>query len=242
TFMTSKPLKAWKPGWDFASSDVVDARGTLSTDALQSTRAIRTDVTTSAQIENQFDAIAYGKTAWVLRMAESYIGEEAFRNGVNEYIASNAYGNTAAEDFTRSMDRASSQPVAEVISSFIRQPGLPLITATSTCNAGSTTLTLTQQRFFSDLLATTKASPERWTSRRRRLSASRRRAPKRSRSACSRTTHRRVRNDRRALYDARERRSLSQMGEQLPTSGRSRSRMVAEEWGIASDFRSSGLG
>ena len=88
TFMTSKPLKAWKPGWDFASSDVVDARGTLSTDALQSTRAIRTDVTTSAQIENQFDAIAYGKTAWVLRMAESYIGEEAFRNGVNEYIAS----------------------------------------------------------------------------------------------------------------------------------------------------------
>src|SRR5207237_1300717 len=47
--------------------------------------------------------------------------------------------------------------------SFIRQPGLPLITATSTCNAGSTTLTLTQQRFFSDPLATTKASPERWT-------------------------------------------------------------------------------
>jgi len=162
TFMAPKPLKAWKPDWEFGATEVVDNRGTLTTDSLQATRPIRVDILTAAQAENSFDAIAYGKTAWVLRMAESYIGEDAFRKGVNAYIAENAYGNTAAEDFTRSMDRASSKPVAEVISSFIRQPGLPLVTATSSCDAGTTTLTLTQQRFFSDPLATSKASPEQW--------------------------------------------------------------------------------
>jgi aminopeptidase N len=150
TFMAPKPLKAWKPDWDFEASEVVDNRGTLATDSLRSTRAIRAEATTSAQIENMFDAIAYGKTAWMLRMVESYIGEEAMRKGVDEYIATNAYANTAAEDFTRSMDRASSKPVADVIASYVRNAGLPLITVASVCDAGNTTLTLTQQRFFSD--------------------------------------------------------------------------------------------
>jgi aminopeptidase N len=150
TFMAPKPLKTWKPDWDFEASEVVDSRGTLTTDSLRSTRAIRAEATTSAQIENMFDAIAYGKTAWMLRMVESYIGEEAMRKGIDEYIATNAYANTAAEDFTRSMDRASSKPVADVISSYVRNAGLPLITVASLCDAGATTFTLTQQRFFSD--------------------------------------------------------------------------------------------
>src|SRR5205814_2024551 len=62
TFMAPKPLKAWKPDWDFEASEVVDNRGTLTTDSLRSTRAIRAEAATSAQIENMFDAIAYGKT------------------------------------------------------------------------------------------------------------------------------------------------------------------------------------
>jgi len=163
TFMAPKPLKAWKPEWDFEASEVVDGRGTLPTDALRSTRPIHAEAKTSAQIENMFDAIAYGKTAWMLRMAESYIGEEAMRKGINSYVAANAYGNAAAEDFTREMDRASSKPVAEVIASFVRNAGLPLITATSVCEAGNTKLTLTQQRFFSDPEMMAKPSPELWT-------------------------------------------------------------------------------
>jgi aminopeptidase N len=163
TFMSPKPLKAWKPEWEFEATEVVDVRGTLNTDALRSTRPIHAEAKTSAQIENMFDAIAYGKTAWMLRMAESYIGEEAMRKGIDSYVAANAYGNAAAEDFTREMDRASSKPVAEVISSFVRNAGLPLITASSVCESGSTKLTLTQQRFFADPEMTTNQSPELWT-------------------------------------------------------------------------------
>jgi len=85
------------------------------------------------------------------------------RKGINSYVAANAYGNAAAEDFTREMDRASSKPVAEVIASFVRNAGLPLITATSVCEAGNTKLTLTQQRFFSDPEMMAKPSPELWT-------------------------------------------------------------------------------
>jgi aminopeptidase N len=163
TFMSPKPLKAWKPDWEFEASEVADNRGTLTTDSLSSTRPIRAEATTSAQIENMFDAIAYGKTAWMLRMVESYIGETAMRKGIDDYIASNAYGNTAAEDFTRAMDRASSKPVAEVISSFVRNAGLPLIIANSVCDGGTNVFTLTQQRFLSDPASTNKQSAELWT-------------------------------------------------------------------------------
>jgi len=163
TYMAPKPLKAWKPEWGFEAGETTDTRGTFSTDALQTTRAIRTDATTSAQIENMFDAIAYGKTAWMLRMVESYIGEDTARAGISEYIASNAYGNAAAEDFMRSMERASSKPVTEVLSSFIKQPGVPLVTIDARCESGSTIVSASQQRFFSDPSMVSKTSPEVWS-------------------------------------------------------------------------------
>src|SRR5437762_3395478 len=163
TYMAPKPLRAWKPEWWSEAGDVVDTRGTFTTDALSTTRAIRTDATTSAQIENMFDAIAYGKTAWMLRMVESYIGEDAARSGISEYIASNAYSNAAAEDFMHSMERASSKPVTEVISSYIKQAGVPLVTIDARCESGSTTIRASQQRLFSDPLMISKTSPEVWS-------------------------------------------------------------------------------
>ena len=45
-----------------------------------------------------FDSLTYEKGASVLRMLEQYLGEEAFRLGVSNYLKANAYGNTDGDD------------------------------------------------------------------------------------------------------------------------------------------------
>ncbi|HZC24208.1 MAG TPA: M1 family metallopeptidase, partial [Candidatus Binatia bacterium] len=78
TWMSSKPLEAWKPEWGFNLDDVVQTGGTLNVDSLANTRPIHQAANTPAQIQELFDGIAYGKAAAVLRMLESYLGEETF--------------------------------------------------------------------------------------------------------------------------------------------------------------------
>ena len=116
TWMTNKPLAAWKPEWN-----IWPAQGPLAVDALKSTRPIRvsgSESNTPAQIGTLFDGIAYVKTAAVLRMLESWLGEETFRKGVNLYLEQHAYGNTRAADFWNAMAKASGKPVDKVMPTF----------------------------------------------------------------------------------------------------------------------------
>ena len=70
---------------------------------------IRTKVETPDEINEVFDAIAYEKTAAVLRMIEAYVGAEAFRKGVASYLKKYSYGNAAGEDFWTEMTRVTGQ-------------------------------------------------------------------------------------------------------------------------------------
>ena len=83
TWMSPKPLKAWSPQWHIEMDEVEDSSSAMSTDSLRYTRAIRNPATTTAEITQQFDNIAYQKRSAVLRMIESYVGEQTFRDGVN---------------------------------------------------------------------------------------------------------------------------------------------------------------
>src|SRR5215218_4844441 len=97
TWMTAKPLAAWKPEWNVGLESVQGTTEALGTDAVASTRPIRApEVSTPAQIEQLFDGITYGKTAAVLRMIEQYLGPETFQKAVNAYIEAHAYANATA--------------------------------------------------------------------------------------------------------------------------------------------------
>jgi aminopeptidase N/puromycin-sensitive aminopeptidase len=61
--------------------EVEETQTAVSTDALRSTRPIRTKVETPDEINEVFDGIAYQKTASVLRTIENYVGPELFRKG-----------------------------------------------------------------------------------------------------------------------------------------------------------------
>ncbi len=67
------------PDWNVPVDQAQENLTALALDSLTSTRPIHADVATPAQIDEAFDAIAYQKGAAVLRMIESYVGEDTFR-------------------------------------------------------------------------------------------------------------------------------------------------------------------
>jgi aminopeptidase N len=162
TWMESKPVAAWKPEWHMELEEQLSANAALAADALRNTRPIQQPAETSAQINELFDAIAYEKTASVLRMLESYEGAELFRGGVNRYLRSHAYANATAEDFWSAEAAVSKQPVDRIMSSFVMNPGVPLVKAEFHCDGATGTVALAQQRFYLDQPAAGSAQ-ELWT-------------------------------------------------------------------------------
>ena len=150
TWMENKPVAKWKPEWNYNLDDVSGTGGTLNVDSLANTRPIHQAAETPAEIQELFDGIAYGKAASVLRMLESYLGEETFRAGVNAYLQEHQYGNSTATDFWDTQARVSHKPVDKIMPTWVKQPGAPILNVKAQCSGNSTTVTLDQRRYFVD--------------------------------------------------------------------------------------------
>ena len=150
TWMSSKPVEKFKPEWNAELDDVSETGGTLNVDALASTRPIHQAADTPAQIQELFDGIAYGKAAAVLRMLESYLGEETFRAGINAYLKQHAYANATAEDFWDAQAQTSKKPVDKIMPTWVNQAGEPIVNVKAQCSGNSTNVTLAQQRYYFD--------------------------------------------------------------------------------------------
>ena len=162
TWITPKPIAEWKPEWNVDVEEAQYTSGALETDSLAATRPIRTKASSSAEINELFDGIAYGKTAAVLRMIESYVGESTFREGIRAYIRKFAFDNAAAEDFWGTTARVTKQPIDKIMPSFVDQPGAPLVTASARCEGNETLLTLAQRRMFSTRARFTEPNDQTW--------------------------------------------------------------------------------
>jgi len=150
TWMESKPIQKFKPEWNAELDDVSETGGTLNVDALENTRPIHQAADTPAQIQELFDGIAYGKAAAVLRMVESYLGEETFRAGINAYLKQHAYANATAEDFWDAQAKTSKEPVDKIMPTWVRQAGEPIVNVKAQCSGNSASITLTQRRYYFD--------------------------------------------------------------------------------------------
>lgn len=163
SWMSPKAVAALNPAWSTVATAAQATNRSLTSDTQTSTRAIRTRVETPAEIESVFDQIAYGKTAAVLRMVESYVGSDLFRTGIRAYLTKFSYGNASAEDFWSTMTASTKQPLDRIFSSFVLQPGVPVVSAGWKCKGGRTLLTLSQRRFFSTRTDLQNGSKEVWT-------------------------------------------------------------------------------
>jgi aminopeptidase N len=147
TWMATKPLAAWHPEWQVDLDEVEERQTAVSTDALRSTRPIRTTVETPDEINEVFDRIAYEKTASVLRTIENYVGPEVFRKGVGSYLRKYSFANAAGEDFWNEVTRATGKPVDRIMKPFIEQAGVPVVQIDAQCQGSATNVALHQDRF-----------------------------------------------------------------------------------------------
>src|SRR5712691_7161884 len=131
TWLACKIVDDWRPEWRSWVEFARDKQVPLGVDALTSTRPISSKVRTAAEAEEMFDALTYEKGASVLRMLEQFLGEEAFRQGIRDYIAAHQYGNASAADLWAALEAASGQPVTVIASDWFMRPGFPLVTVSA---------------------------------------------------------------------------------------------------------------
>src|SRR5438874_4536951 len=95
-------------------------------DARSTTHPIQQPVATEAEANDAFDDITYKKGQSFLRMLESFLGADVFREGIRRYMAANMYSNTTTVDLWNALSKASGKPVGEIAAGGTEQPGFPI--------------------------------------------------------------------------------------------------------------------
>jgi alanyl aminopeptidase len=119
----------------------------MSNDGLVSARKVRQPIESNDDIANAFDTITYEKGSALLNMFESYLGRERFREGIRRYLRKYAWKNATSAEFLAALAGEDAR-IAPAFSSFLGQPGLPLVTAALDCDREGAQLNLSQQRFL----------------------------------------------------------------------------------------------
>jgi puromycin-sensitive aminopeptidase len=131
----------------FASSDFTRA---LELDALRNSHPIEVAVGHPAEVDEIFDVISYSKGASVIRMLHDYLGDADFRVGMNAYLTEHKYKNTFTEDLWAALGKASNKPVEEIMSSWTKMMGFPVLKVSEKKEGDKRIVTITQQKFCAD--------------------------------------------------------------------------------------------
>ncbi|HWA30167.1 MAG TPA: M1 family metallopeptidase [Rhizomicrobium sp.] len=146
SWMENKANDHFHPEWHMWMASIDNREGAMREDARAGTHPIITPIKDVAMADQAFDNITYQKGQAVIRMLESYVGEDAFRAGIRAYMKDHAYGNTVTDDLWREIDKVSPTPITQIAHDFTLQAGVPLIRVTKT----TTGLHLTQERVVDD--------------------------------------------------------------------------------------------
>ena len=112
-------------------------------DARSTVHPVQQPITTEAEAGSAFDEITYRKGQSIIRMLESFLGENVFRDGIRKYIAGHKYSNSTTADLWQALTESSGKPVGEIAPSWTEQPGVPLVKV----NRQGSTIKLAQERF-----------------------------------------------------------------------------------------------
>ncbi|XP_069722798.1 aminopeptidase N [Phaenicophaeus curvirostris] len=126
----------------------------MATDALATSHPLsfrEDEINTPAQISEVFDSIAYSKGASVLRMLSDFLSENVFKEGLQSYLHTFAYGNTVYADLWLHLQEAVEKNsvmlpdnISNIMDRWTLQMGFPVVTV------DTLTGTVSQRHFLLD--------------------------------------------------------------------------------------------
>ncbi|NWV09614.1 AMPE aminopeptidase, partial [Ptilonorhynchus violaceus] len=144
---------AAEPNWQMLEQVLTDdVLPVLKDDSLLSSHPIVVDVSSPAEITSVFDGISYSKGASILRMIEDWITPDLFQKGCQAYLKKHHFQNAKTDQFWEALEEASDKPVKEVMDTWTRQMGYPVL------EMGDNSV-FTQKRFLLDPNANASQPP-----------------------------------------------------------------------------------
>ena len=151
TWMSSKPVEKWKPEWNYES-------GRCERNRRNAQRRLPGEY--AADSSGGRNSRADSGIVRRNRLRESRIGvadarvlsgrRDIPRRRERLSASSIKYANATADDFWDAQAKTSKKPVDKIMPTWVKQPGAPIVNVKAQCSGTSTSVTLTQQRYFVD--------------------------------------------------------------------------------------------
>lgn len=141
------------PEYQFDQMLLNRSLGIMTADGLINARPVRQPIKSNHEIQSAFTGITYIKGGGVLSMFEAFLGKENFRSGIQSYIRQHAFKNANTDDFITALGEQSTNKsltdIQQAFSSFLNQPGIPLLDIKLSCKESQQpSIVLTQSRYL----------------------------------------------------------------------------------------------
>ncbi|HLN09200.1 MAG TPA: M1 family metallopeptidase, partial [Xanthobacteraceae bacterium] len=147
SWMDAKSTEHFHPDWQAWLNIAGAKQSAMSDDARRTTHPIQQPVAHESEAMALFDGITYSKGQAFIRMLESFLGADTFRDGIRRYMGDHAYSNTTTADLWRALEAASGKPVATIAAAYTEQPGVPLVVGATVCRDGRQRIVMKSERF-----------------------------------------------------------------------------------------------
>lgn len=157
TYVASLGVSFLHPEWLSDNEETFDwALTVFNLDSLQSSHPVSVPIGNPTEISQIFDAISYQKGALIIRMMNRFLGEDAFRYGVSNYLKSHAFANAEQDDLWESLTKEGHMrgtldkklTVKSLMDSWTLKAGFPLLDVVRQYDDES--LTVKQSRYLAD--------------------------------------------------------------------------------------------
>ncbi|RWS19785.1 puromycin-sensitive aminopeptidase-like protein, partial [Leptotrombidium deliense] len=134
------------PEWKFELLTLQNTHSNaLFIDSFKSSYALKIPYLNQSEMDPVLGNLIYDKGPSLVRMIQKWIGDEAFRKGLNFYLNNHQYSNAETDDMLDSFDRFSDKNVKNVMNRWFKVEGYPMIKISQ--NKKCKKLSIKQMRF-----------------------------------------------------------------------------------------------
>jgi aminopeptidase N len=126
-FMAAKAAEALLPTQSVWTAFHSLKTAAYRTDVTQGTTPIYRPLANLSAAKSVYGNIVYGKAPAVLRQAEFFVGEAAFRTAIRRFLKDHAYASAGWNDLVRALQRASRRRLKGWAEAWVRTRGMPEI-------------------------------------------------------------------------------------------------------------------